>query len=863
MHTSRWVLATYAAIILCGIVAAFPNLLAPHQVAALPDWLPKQQVTLGLDLRGGSHLVLEVDADALKAGRLGTLLDDTRSQLRAENIEPKSVRLAGDAVVVTIVEASERSRALPVLRGLVAPVGATAFAGGTPDLDIRSEGNTILIGLTEAGFRDRINAAIEQSLEIVRQRVDQAGVAEPTIQRVGADRILVQLPGLQDPTRLRQLLGSTAQMSFHMLARDVGIQGQVPRGASLLPSVDGTTRYPVEDRVAISGERLTDARAGFDQRTGEPMVSFRFDSAGARQFADITRANVGRPFAIVLDGKVLSAPVIREPITGGSGQISGSFSVEDTVVLSALLRAGALPAPLTVIEERSVGPDLGSDAIQMGIYTGLAGFALVVAFMIALYGAWGMIANLALAFNVALTFGALSLLGATLTLPGIAGIILGIGLAVDANILINERIREETRKGASAFKALDIGFRRAYSTIVDANVTTLIATALLFMFGSGPVRGFAVTMMLGIAISMFTAVAIVRIIMTEVVWRRRLKTLDIRPLLRLAPGSTAISFMKARFFGIGLSILLSLASIGLFIHPGLSYGIDFKGGIQMEVRTPGPADLGRLRTTLVGLGLGEVALQNFGDDRSVLVRVERQAGGEQAQTVAVQTLRQTIAETAPGASIERTEVVGPKISGELARSGILAVVLASFAMLGYIWWRFEWHFAVGAIATLVLDTTKTVGFFALTGLDFNLTAIAALLTIIGYSVNDKVVVYDRMRENLRLYKAMPLREIIDKSINEVLARCIFTSLTTFLAMLPMAIWGGPAVASFAIPMVFGVVVATSSSIFIAAPILLFLGDWRSRRQALSADNQSLVRDGTEAEPLSSASDSHGSEAVSR
>ena len=842
MRTSRWVLVTYAAIILFGIVAAFPNLLNPQQLAALPDWLPKQQVSLGLDLRGGSHLVLEVDAESLKTARLKTFLEDARSRLKDENIRPRSVELVGDEIVVTVAEPAERTRAASALRALATTVGTTALAAGTPELDVRSDGRMIVVRLTEAGLRDRVNAAVEQSLEIVRQRVDQVGVAEPTIQRVGSDRILVQLPGLQDPTRLRELLGSTAQMSFHMLAADAGIGTRPPRGTTILPAADGTTRYAVEDRVAISGERLTDARAGFDQRTSEPIVSFRFDSVGARQFAEITRNNVGRPFAIVLDGKVLSAPVIREPILGGSGQISGSFTIEDTAVLSALLRAGALPAPLTVIEERSVGPDLGSDAIEMGVYTGLAGFALVVAFMIALYGPWGLIANLALAFNVALTLGALSLLGATLTLPGIAGIILGIGLAVDANILINERIREESRKGASAFKALDVGFRRAYSTIVDANVTTLLATALLFMFGSGPVRGFAITMMLGIAISMFTAVSVVRVIMTELVRRRRLKTLEIRPLIRLSPGGSAISFMKARFLGVGLSILLSLASIGLFIQPGLSYGIDFKGGIQMEVRTPGPADLGQLRTAVSGLGLGEVALQNIGDDRSVLVRVERQAGGEQAQTAAVQMLRQKLTEATPGASIERTEVVGPKISGELARSGMLAVALASLAMLGYIWWRFEWHFAVGAIATLVLDTTKTVGFFALTGLDFNLTAIAALLTIIGYSVNDKVVVYDRMRENMRLYKAMPLRELIDKSINEVLARCIFTSLTTFLAMLPMAIWGGPAVASFAIPMVFGVVVATSSSIFIAAPILLFLGDWRARRQANQVGSVSDAED---------------------
>ena len=531
----------------------------------------------------------------------------------------------------------------------------------------------------------------------------------------------------------------------------------------------------------------------------------------------------------MLDGKVLSAPVINEPITGGSGQISGDFTVEETTTLSALLRAGALPAPLTVIEERSVGPDLGSDAIKMGVIAGLVGFALVAAFMVVLYRSWGLIANLALTVNTILTVGALSLLGATLTLPGIAGIILGIGMAVDANVLINERIREESAEGASALKAIDTGFQRAYSTIVDSNVTTLIATTLLFMFGSGPIRGFAITMMLGIGISMFTAVALVRVVMTEIARRRELKQLDLKPLIRLAPQGTAISFMKARFIGIGLSIALSLASVGLFMNPGLSYGIDFKGGIQMEIRTDGPADLGQMRQAFSQLQLGEVALQAIGDDESVLVRVERQSGGEEAQTLAAQTLRQTIAEVAPGSQVESTDIVGPKISSELAWAGILAVTLASFAMLGYIWWRFEWHFAVGAIATLALDTTKMLGFFALTGLDFNLTAIAALLTIIGYSVNDKVVVYDRMRENLRRFKAMPLRSVIDKGINETLARCIFTSVTTFLAVLPMAIWGGPAVASFAIPLLFGVVIAASSSIFVAAPLLMLLGDWRSRR----------------------------------
>ncbi len=834
MRLSRPLVWSYGAIIVIGVLLALPNILSPELRAKLPGWLPDRPVTLGLDLRGGSHLVLEVDADALMRNRLQTMEADARKLLRENDISVTGVARGDREIRIALVksDALKMAKAERTLAELVTPAAPMQFGQMAKDIDIAADDTgAISLRLTEAGIRDRVNAAIEQSLEIVRQRVDQVGVSEPTIQRVGPDRILVQLPGLEDPSQLRALLGSTAQLSFHMLAYDKVSGGRIPAGVKEMPAAEGPATYPVARRVALGGDRLTDAKAGFDQRTGEPIVSFRFDTTGARQFGEITRRNVGKPFAIVLDGKVLSAPVIREPITGGTGQISGNFTVQDTVVLSALLRSGALPAPMTVIEERSVGPDLGSDAIAMGIYAGIAGFGLVVAFMIALYGGWGLIANLALGLNIILTFGALSLLGATLTLPGIAGIILSIGIAVDANILINERIREETKKGMKAFAALETGFARAYSTIIDANVTTLIATALLFFLGSGPVRGFAITMMIGIAISMFTAVAVVRLMMTWIVRRRRLKVLRIEPPVRFFPEKTSIGFMKGRFAGIGVSVLLSIASIALFIKPGLNYGIDFEGGIQMEVRTEAPADLGAMRISLNALGLGEMTLQEFGDDRSVLIRVQRQDGGEEVQNRALETLRAAVSEVDEGARVMRTEVVGPKVSGELAHAGALAVFFASLAMLIYIWWRFEWPFAVGAIVTLVLDVTKTVGFFALTGLDFNLTAIAALLTIIGYSVNDKVVVYDRMRENMRLYKKMPLRELIDLSINQTIGRCVYTSATTFLAMLPMAIWGGSAVESFAWPMIFGIVVATSSSIFIAAPILLFLGDWRERRQA--------------------------------
>ncbi|MBL0373053.1 protein translocase subunit SecD [Rhizobium sp. KVB221] len=825
MKNSRWTVGAYLVVILIGLLVALPNIVSNSTLERWPSWLPDKKVSLGLDLRGGSHLVLEVDRAELEKEWLQNLIQEARGAMRSAGVETTSIRRDNNVVVVTLKNAAKRDQAITELGKLSTQV-TSGVATPAADLDIAARGaNTVSIKPSEAGIAHRMSGAVDQSLEIIRQRVDQVGVAEPTIQRVGADRVLVQLPGEQDPSNLRALLGSTAKMSFHMLGQEGA------RGVSMLKDEEGRT-YPIEDRAQLSGDRLTDARVSFDPNNNQPVVSFRFDQAGASRFAEITRQNVGNPFAIVLDGKVLSAPVIQEPITAGSGQISGSFSVTEANTLAALLRAGALPAKLTVIEERTVGADLGSDAIEMGIYTGLAGFGLVVAFILALYGAWGLLAVLALALNVVLTFAGLTLVGATLTLPGIAGIVLGIGLAVDANVLINERIREEVRKGRSAFAAIDVGFSKAYSTIIDSNVTALIATVLLFWFGSGPVRGFAVTMGLGIAISMFTAVSVVRVVMIFIAGRYKLKSINIKPLLplRLIPDGTTIDFMKARLFGIGISAFLSISSVVLFFTPGLNYGVDFRGGIQIEVSTEKAADLAAFRTGLDGLGLGEVALQEFGDQNHILLRVERQPGPETAQTEAVQKLKTEIAKIDATSKIERTEVVGPKVSGELATAGILSVILASLAMLIYIWARFEWPFAVGAIATLILDVTKTVGFFALTGLDFNLTAIAALLTLVGYSVNDKVVVYDRMRENMRLYKAMPFRDLINLSINETLARSLYTSGTAFLALLPMAIWGGSAVESFAVPMVFGIFIAASSSVFIAAPILLFLGDWRTRRR---------------------------------
>lgn len=829
MRQSPWKVVSYAIIVLCGILAVLPNFIAREQLDRLPDWVPTQQITLGLDLRGGSQLLLEIDTEAVLRDRLAMLADAADGALRTAKIAASPAKAGPGSVTVALKNPGDAAQA----RRTLASLATDLSSDGRPAVDIAEQGDVFTLRPTASDITARNERAANQSLEIVRRRIDEAGIAEPTVMRQGANRILVQLPGVQDPARIKSLLGSTARLTFHMVV-DNQSTGHTP-GTLVLP-VEGTQeRLRIRQGVMLEGERLVEANASFDQRNGQPIVQFRLDSEGGRRFADITRRNVGKPFAIVLDGKVLSAPVIQEAITGGSGQISGSFTVQTARDLSVLLRAGALPVPMKVIEERTVGADLGSDAIEQGVTTGLIGFALVFVFMVLLYGPWGLIANLALAINVTLTFAALSALGATLTLPGIAGIVLGVGLAVDANILINERIREELDKGLGPRAALAAGFKRAFSTIVDSNLTTLIATTMLFALGAGPVRGFAVTMGLGIVISMFTAVSIVRMVME--LWlgsKQTPRPLRIRPLFGfdLIPRHTSFRFMRARFLGIAVSAVLSITALALMVKPGLNYGIDFVGGTLVEVRTEQPAKLDTMRAGLSNLGLGEIALQEAGSANQVLVRIERQPGDDKAQVDATERMRTALAEIAPGSSIERVEVVGPKVSGELMEAGILAVVLAAVAMLIYIWIRFEWQFAVGAIVTLVLDVTKAVGLFAITGMDFNLTAIAALLTLIGYSVNDKVVVYDRMRENLRLYRKMPLRELIDLSINSTLARSLYTSATALLSMLPMALAGGTAVDNFAVAMVFGIVVGASSSVFIAAPILLFLGEGRLRPKAV-------------------------------
>ncbi|MBN9525656.1 MAG: protein translocase subunit SecD [Alphaproteobacteria bacterium] len=529
LHIQTWKVIAATLLCLVGIVFAAPNLLAPEQITHLPKWLPHQRVNLGLDLQGGAYLLLEVDTKAVARERLNNVVETARNSFRAARIGYTRLSPSGDrAVVVKLREAGQLQQALDLLKKELEPAGSGIMVLGQqkPELSFASTPDgEITVTLTEEAIVDKSRKAVEQSIEIVRRRIDETGVSEPQIARQGQDRILIQLPGVQDPERIKRLLGQTAKMSFRMVDTSANPNDRTPPPGSDFLEVEGEkgpngqlNRIAVRKKVEVAGENLVDAQASSDTRNGQWVVNFKFDSVGARRFGDVTRENVGKPFAIVLDDKVISYPVIREPILGGSGQISGSYTAASANDLAVLLRAGALPAPLTIIEERTVGPDLGADSIKAGIFATLIGFVLVVTYMSIFYGRFGFYANVALVMNLVLSLGALSLLQATLTLPGIAGLLLSMGLSVDANVLINERIREETKLGKSPVAALDAGFKRAFSTIVDANFTTVIKMIILFALGSGPVKGFAVTTSIAIMISMFTATLLVRILMAD--WLR-------------------------------------------------------------------------------------------------------------------------------------------------------------------------------------------------------------------------------------------------------------------------------------------------------------------------------------------------------
>ncbi|GBQ82854.1 preprotein translocase subunit SecD [Gluconacetobacter johannae DSM 13595] len=505
MYYSRLKMASVVAVCLLGVVLCLPNALRQPSAA-----LPWRQIHLGLDLRGGSYLLMQVDMPSITSDRLQTLADGTRQALLGAGLGYRNIATDAPAGTVTFTprDPSETDADLKALRAMPTTVP------GEFSVDRRQDGS-IAITLSPTAMRERAREAVTQSIEIVRRRIDATGAVDPEITRQGDDRIVVELPGISDPEHVKRLLGTTAKMTFHMV-QDNALGTVAGPGVTLLPMLNAPDqKLPILDHVEVDGSDLTNAGAAIDQQTGEWAVNFSFDSVGARAFAATTRANIGHRFAIVLDNKVVQAPVIRGAITGGNGQIVGGFDAQSATDLALLLRAGALPAPLSVIEQRSIGPSLGADSIRAGALSLGAGFVLVIAFMGLFYGRFGWYANVALLANLVLMAALLSLFQATLTLPGMAGMLLTLGMAVDANILINERIREEVGRGRTALAAMQAGFERATSTIVDSNATALLAHVMLFVFGTGPVRGFALTITIGIVTTLFTTLLLSRMLMVR------------------------------------------------------------------------------------------------------------------------------------------------------------------------------------------------------------------------------------------------------------------------------------------------------------------------------------------------------------
>lgn len=496
------------------------------QLALWPDWMPSGLVNLGLDLRGGAHLLAEVKVQDVYAARMEAQWPEVRDALRS--LTPvRRQQSPEDELRVRLNDTDKMAQAMEIVRGLARPV-TTLTGAGANDIDVRGEDGMIVVTLSDAEKQATDERTMQQSLEIIRRRIDEVGTREPTIQRQGADRILIQVPGIGSAAELKEIIGTTAQLTFNpVVNRGSDANANPGIGNKLLPSVgEEGAYYTVEAAPVVTGEELVDAQPSFDQN-GSPAVSFRFNTTGARKFGNYTAENIGAPFAIILDEKVISAPTIQSHIPGGSGIITGNFGVEESTNLAILLRAGALPAGLVFLEERTIGPELGQDSIDAGKVATIIAFVAVLVFMFLSYGLFGIFANIALIINVGMIFGLLSLVGATLTLPGIAGIVLTVGMAVDANVLIFERIREELKTAKGPARAISLGYEKALSAIVDANITTLITAVILFIMGSGPVRGFAITLGFGIITSVFTAIFVTRLLV--VIWfeARRPKTIEV------------------------------------------------------------------------------------------------------------------------------------------------------------------------------------------------------------------------------------------------------------------------------------------------------------------------------------------------
>lgn len=748
--------------------------------------------------------------------------------------------------------ATSRARLKRIL-GTILTVSLVAFCVSTiypPDKTIRlgldlQGGTSFLIRLSPEGERSISADTLDQAVEVIRKRVDQFGVSEPVITPQGADRILVQIPGLapEQIAAARQQLAQVAKLEFRLVhPENDRLIAQIREGADMVPA-----GYRIETQKEISeerevkeellvkvrpdllGDRVRKAFPTYDEQGWG--VALQLDREGANLFGQLTEAYVGKRFAIVLDGRVQSAPVIREPIYGGHASITGDFTEEEVRNLASVLE-NPLQTPVTVEEERSVSATLGSDSIRSGVYAGLLGLALSFLFIIIYYRFAGLVASIALILNLVLLFGAMAMFNFVLTLPGIAGIILTIGMAVDANVLIYERLREELATGKPLNLALNAAYERAFSAIFDSNVTTLITALILFWKATGPVKGFAVTLTIGIVASMFSALLVTRNCFNWAIASGVLKRVTMSNLIK----ATNFDFLSKRRLSVGISALVILVSVVVFaLRSEKNFGIDFKGGDLLVLEGQKKVDEGNVRLALKQIDLEESVVQT------------EKSGGKEFLTIrsapgTSDRIEKLLDEKFPEAKfrVEQNDKVGKLVGDELARNSLIALGLGIIGIFIYVTVRFEFAFALGAIIALLHDVILTIGAFALFGRELSLIIVGAVLTIAGYSINDTIVVFDRIREGMRMTNAGSLQFVMNRAINETLGRTILTGGTTVLSTLALYFLGGPVLHDFAFTILIGILVGTYSSIFVASPIVLWWSRWTGKKPHESQPETALA-----------------------
>ncbi|MBE8158358.1 MAG: protein translocase subunit SecD [Betaproteobacteria bacterium] len=786
---------------------------AYNTATSAPPWLRAmgaKPLALGLDLRGGVYFLLQVDVDFAVRKRLRGIAAEIE-----RTVDGSSAEILEDGALAVKLAGGE-DEALAKIREQF------------PSLALEEDEKPGLRFVFGASALDEIvDLTMQQNLQTLRNRVDELGVAEPVITRQGRDRIAAQLPGVQDTAQAKKILGRTAALELRGVDETKSAsraiirrakRGRNPPGGELFYETDGTPLI-LEKTPVITGENITDARPGYDQNN-QPAVHIALDAAGGEKMKRHTRPRVGRQLAILLRDKntseIISAPVVREELYVNF-QISGRMNSSEAAELALLLRSGSLAAPLEIVEERTVGPSLGADNIRRGVNSVIGGFAAIAIFIAVYYAAFGLISVGALLANVLMLTALLAVAGATLTLPGLAGFALTLGMAIDANVLINERIREESDAGKTPLGAIQTGYQRAFTTIVDSNITTLIAGLALFAFGSGPVRGFAVVLCFGILTSMFSAVQGSRALVNFSFERRRVKKLNLG--MRMLNLKKTLPLMKFRAYtGVLSAAFLLVCVISLAVR-GLNFGVDFTGGTVVETSFEKTPPIAAVRESMAKIGLEDAPLQQSGDGLLIIKAPPGESGAELSTRV-MDALR----EIAPGAELRRLEYVGAQVGGELFWAGLLALIFVVAGIMMYLSFRFKWRMAVGAIIANLHDVIFILGLFSLFQLEFNLPVLAATLAILGYSVNESVVIFDRVRENYRTQRgSFSPADMLDLSITQTWARTVITHGSTQLAVCSMLFFGGDALFLFSLALTIGIFSSIYSSVLISGPIALRLG----------------------------------------